>query len=141
MVVSRHVVQHQHTFQALARFGNYLPGLFGLRLAGHQGGADLQRPAMVLDDGHFDPSRTHLNGHFDGARKLMQVLPVQDRVERERNAQSPDPLGSLHLAFETAAIAANAIGHLRIGSLQRKLDMVQTSSIQILQTLLRQTDG
>ena len=98
-------------------------GLLDLRESGHQRGAILQRPAVILHVGHFEPVGVEIDRHLDDIGELVQILPVHDGVDRQRQFEFTRPLRDFELFGMAAFEATNAIGHNRLIALKTDLHM------------------
>ena len=112
-----------------------------LLAGGLQGSAVAERPTVELDARHLDSSRAECQRHLDHVRQVVEILPVHDRVDGERNANRLDPAGEGELALEAARIAADTIGDLGADPLQRKLNVVETCGLERAEACLIDTDA
>ena len=66
-------------------------------LDGVQRGAVLQRPAVILHVGDFEPGGVEIERHLDDIGQLMQVLPVHHGGHRERHVELARPFRNFEL--------------------------------------------
>ena len=72
-------------------------GFLDLRERRHQRGAVLQRPAVILDVGDFEPVGVEIDRHLDDVGELMQVLAVHHRVDGQRQIEFARPFRDFDL--------------------------------------------
>ena len=65
VIIRHHIVDGEHAFQPLPRFLDDAAGLLDLRQRRHQRGAVLQRPAVILHIGDFEPVGIEIDRHLD----------------------------------------------------------------------------
>ncbi len=74
----------------------------------------------------------------DDLLDMIQVLPVHDRVDGQRQAQLAHPAGDLQLARVAVAAVADAVGVDRIAVLYAQLDVVHARGLQRRKPLARE---
>ncbi len=96
-------------------------GLVDLLDRRHQGGAVLQRPAVILDVGDFEPVGVEIDGHLDDVGKLVQVLAVHDGVDRQRQVEFAGPFRGFELLLVRVLQSGDAVGGPRLVALEADL--------------------
>ena len=84
VIVRDHVVDDHLALEPVARFLDQPRGGIELLDGGHQRGAVLERPAIILDVGDLEPVGVDLDRHLDDVGQLVEVLAVHDGVDRQR---------------------------------------------------------
>ena len=112
-------------FSRASRFLDDAAGLLDLRERRHQRRAVFQRPAVILHIGDFQPVGVEIDRHLDDVGKLMQVLPMHDRVDRQRQIQLARPFRDFDLLFVRVLQAGDAVGDDGLVALETDLHMAQ----------------
>ena len=74
---------------------------------------------------HFQPDGAQPVGQRDDGFQIIDILPVNGRVDRERHAQLGQPAGDRHLLVEAALDRADTVRIFRIGILERDLHVIE----------------
>jgi hypothetical protein len=101
--------------------------------AGQQGVAVGQGPAVILHVRHLDPPGAPVQGEADQRFEVVQVLPMDHGVERQRQPRRHDQRGCGPLARLGAAQAADPLGARLFGVLHRELHVVEAGGAQPIQ--------
>ncbi len=80
---------------------------------------------MVLDMSDHEAAGAQIEGQLDHGREAVEVLALDDGVQRQRQAGGGGEAGEVELLRMAAAVAANAVGGASIGILDGELDVVQ----------------
>ena len=139
-MVCGHIVDDHLATQPLAGGQHHLAGAHRLRLRRHQRTPVQVGPAVELDGRHLDAAATQPLGQIDHLGQVVQILAMHHGVQRQRKADGEDPFRRLHLATETATIAADPVGHLGIDALQGQLDMID-HPVKLAQARFGQPDA
>ena len=91
----------------------------------HQRGAVLQRPAVILHVGDFEPVGVEIDRHLDDVGKLMQVLPVHHGVDRQRQIEFARPFRGFDLLVVRVLQAGDAVGDDGLVALKTDLHMAE----------------
>ena len=82
----------------------------------------MRRPIEV---GLSDATRAEVDRHLHHAAGAMNIRPVDDGVDRQRDAGIDDPPRHLKLAGEGALVAGDAIGARFLAVLNRQLQVIE----------------
>lgn len=127
--------------QPPARFLNDLRCPVDLFLGWHQGGAVLQRPAVVLHIGDLQPLGIEGHSHLDNLGQLVQVLPVHHGVDGERQPKLARPAGGFELLSMAAPVTADTISKLSFAALKADLNVRETRIPELGKAVARQQHG
>ena len=100
-------------------------GLLDLLQRRHQRGAVLQRPAVILHIGDFQPVGVEIDRHLDDVGQLEQVLAVHHRIDRQRQVQFARPFRDFDLLLMRVLQAGDAVGDDGLVALKTDLHMTQ----------------
>ena len=106
-------------------------GALELLSAGHEGLAIFKRPAVVLRVGQFDVVGLQALGQLQNSLHLIDIVPVQHKVEHHGIAVVFDRPSDLQLLVEGFAGAAQQFVDLPVTGLKAHLDMIQTRGAQL----------
>ena len=123
------------------RFLDDAAGLLDLRDGRHQRRAIFQRPAVILHVGDLQPVGVEIDRHLDDVRKLMQVLTMHDRVDRQRQIQFARPFRDFDFLFMRIFQPGDAIGDAGLVALKTDLHMTQAGIGQRRELLAGQQHG
>ena len=104
----------------------------------HQGGAVLQRPAVILHVGDFEPVGVEIDRHLDDVGELVQVLAVHDGVDRQRQVELARPFRDFELFLMRVLQSGDAVGDHGLVALETDLHMAEPGIGQRRQFLLGQ---
>ena len=89
----------------------------------------------------FEPLGAELERKLDVARHVVNVLPVDRRVDGERQAELRHPTGDVELLLRGTWIGADALGVLRIDVLEGDLHVIEATLDQLFEARAGQGDG
>ena len=89
----------------------------------HQRRAVLQRPAVILHIGDFEPVGVEIDRHLDDVGELVQVLPMHHRIDRQRQIQLAGPFRDFDLLLMRLLEAGDAVGDHGLVALKADLHM------------------
>ena len=116
-------------------------GFLDLLQRRHQRGAVLQRPAVILHIGDFQPVGIEIDRHLDDVGQLMQVLPVHHRVDGQRQIEFAGPARDFELLLVGILQPGDAVGDDGLIALKADLHMAQPGIGQRLEFFLGQQHG
>ena len=126
VVVGDDVVDEEPTAQPLARRLYHLGRVLHLPWLRHQRRAVLVGPAIVLRVSDLQPVRAEPLGERDHLLDIIEVLAVDDGVDRQRQAALGDELRRLELLLESLSVVGDAVAAFRRRVLHRDLHMLDT---------------
>ena len=91
----------------------------------------MQRPAVVLGVGQLNPVRPEVFCQLQKLRYLIDVVTVQDVVQRERKSERLDRPRRGDLAVVRAG-SRDAVGQIRVRGLDADLHVVQARIFELL---------
>ena len=100
-------------------------GLLDLFQRRHQRGAVLQRPAVILHIGDFEPVGIEIDRHLNDVGELMQVLPVHHGIDGQRQIKLARPSRRLDLLLVRFLQPGDAIGNDGLIALKADLHMAE----------------
>ena len=119
--------------EALHRFLRALE----LRASGHQRVLVGDRPPVVLRVRELEPLRVEVQRELEQLVDAVEVVPVQDAVDREREVELPREARGRDLLLERP-VARDAVVVLGVRALDRDLHVVQAGGLQRLRPLARE---
>ena len=123
VIVRHHIVDGENALQPdLGRLDD-AAGLLDLVKRRHQRRAVFQRPAVILHIGDFQPVGIQIDRHLDDLGQLEQVLPMHDRIDRQRKIELAGPFCHLDLPGMGAPKAGNTIRRHGLVALETDLDV------------------
>src|SRR3954451_16233514 len=138
VIIGHDIVDRQPALQPLARLLDDAGALVELHHGRHQGGAVLQRPAVILHIGDLEPVGVEIDRHLDDIRQLVQVLPVHHRIHGERQIELARPFCPFELLAVPVFVAADAIGEGFFNAREADLDVPEPGIRKLAQPLARQ---
>ena len=112
---------------------------FGAR--GHQRRPVDVSPAVILRVRDFEAPRPDVDREINKSRDILDVGPVDHRVDRQGQAQHRDPRGEGPLPVVGAGQAGDPVGPAGLGRLERELHMVEPRLRQGVERVARGSDS
>ena len=125
VIIRHHIVDGENALQPHGGFLDDAAGLVDLLDRRHQGGAVLQRPAVILHVGDFQPVGVEIDRHLDDVGELMQVLAVHDGVDRQRQVEFARPFRGFDLLLVRILQPCDAVGHHGLVALETDLHVAE----------------
>ena len=138
VIVRDDIVDVQNALQPFARGIDGAGAFIALFARRHQSVAVLQRPAVILHIGHFQPRGIKRHRHVDDLGQLVQVLAVHHGIDGQRQVRLARPARHLQLFGMAVLEAAHAVRDARLGTLKTDLDVAQPGILQRRQPVRRQ---
>ena len=130
IIVGHDIVDRQHAFEPNLCFLDDAAGLLDLLQGRHQRRAVLQRPAVILDVGDFQPVGIEIDCHPDDVGELVQVLPVHDGIHRQRQIELARPFRGRDLPLVRVLQSGDAVGDDRLVALEADLHVTESGAGQ-----------
>ena len=75
---------------------------------------------------YFQPVGVHIERHLYDVRELKQVLPMHDRIDRQRQIQLARPPRDLNFLLMRAFETSDAVGQYRLVALKADLHVAES---------------
>ena len=84
-----------------------------------------QPPAVILDVGHLEPVGAERHGEIDDLVEMLEVLPVYDRIDGQRQPRLAHQPCHPALGLLRARETGDPVARGRLGILQAELDVLE----------------
>ena len=138
VIVGHDEVEHHHALVALLGGFNDVDGAHDLFAGRHQARAVLECPGIILDVRHLEPAGTGGDRPFDDRWQVVDVGPVDRRVDGQRHAELAHPSGQFALLGHPAFEGGDALSVDVVDVLDRQLHVVEPGVVERLQLVARQ---
>src|SRR5882762_2525149 len=116
---------------ALLSFGDDEQRLINLLASGHQRGAVLQRPPVVLNVRNLHAVWPQSFEEANGFVEVIEILPMNDQIDRERHTLLLND--SRKFDFPRMGLSSgDPVSAFFLGILEAKLNMVKTGTDELL---------
>src|SRR5215203_569799 len=129
VVVRQHVGDLHLAPIALDRALGDLTRPLDLLATGHQSGAVLQTPSVILSISQLDSIRTEARGQVYDFSQAVEIGPVEDDIDREGEIELPDDRRRC-LLVSHGSHACNPLSNFGVGVLNGDLDVFQAGFLE-----------